>query len=151
MGQNFVKKITQVKKPANKRITENSVNTNQDQSRVSSQSLSISNTISKRIEEPVPPAVPAIPKNLSTIATPNETQFAGLDMNEINSKIKAAAEELKKVNWADIESQVNKSLKQFNQKQALINNVKAKHSELLQPEKQEFDFQKLQKTACLLW
>ncbi|MEO5499984.1 MAG: M56 family metallopeptidase [Ginsengibacter sp.] len=150
LGQNFVKKITQVKKPANKSITENSVNTNKVYTKVSVQPLSIGNTISKRIEEPVSPAVPAIPKNLSKIATTNETQFAGLDMNEINSKIKAAAEELKKVNWADIENQVNKSLKQFNQKQALINNVKAKHSELLQPEKQEFDFQKLQKNIEML-
>ncbi len=149
LGQNFVKKITQVKRPANNSNTENSVNNNQDQSRVSRQSLPISNTISKRIEEIVPPAIPAIPENSSDVVPADDTQYAGLNMNAINAKIKAAAEELKKVNWADIENQVNRSLKQF-QKEALINKVKAKNSELLQSEKQEFDFQKLQKNIEML-
>lgn len=149
LEQNFGKKISQVKIYTNKSITEKPAITNQVSTKISISALPLDNTVSKRIEEPVPPVVPAIPENSSTLVTPNDTQFAGLDMNEINAKIKAAAEELKKVNWAEIENQVNRSLKQF-QKEALINNVKAKHSKLLQSEKQEFDFQKLQKNIEML-
>lgn len=150
LGQNFGKKITRVKITSKESNTENSITNNQVNQKISGQPLPIGDTISKRIEDPIPPVIPAISENSSTIVSPDESQFASLDMNEINAKIKAAAEELKKVNWADIENQVNKNLKQSNQKQALINNVKAKHSELLQSEKQEFDFQKLQKNIEML-
>ena len=148
-AQNDGKKITQVKTTFELGNTENS-NTNNQAYHNSGHPLAIDDNLSKRIEAPKPPATLAVPEISSPIVSADETQFVNLDMNEINAKIKAAAEELKKVNWSDIENQVNRNLKQFSQKQALTNNVKTKKSELLQSEKQEFDFQKLQKNIEML-